>query len=327
MNTRFGLLLSALAFAAACEAPLDLDGVAAENAKEVRRYDVFQAAAQFGNRLAVVSSAGTAIVSDDNGGTWQRHDLAGRPSLIDVTACPTGDMFALDSQKHVWPLPLTGTEWESSLLDTMEDTLSIHCGPNGKLWVTASFATIYWRDDPGSGAWQEFSLYDDLQFTAVRFVDAATGFAVGEFGTVIATTDGGVTWEQRTPIPNDFYPMAADFADALHGWVGGLDGVIWHTSDGAQTWERHETITPSPIYTIRSSGDDVFAVGGNAKLVEFRDGTWQWVHGRPRVLTFFRGIEVASDGAILIAGGRGFLHFVPREPNVISQTADNVAGE
>ena len=327
MNTRRVLLLAALAFAAACEAPLDLEGVAAEDAKEVRRYDVFQAAAQFGNRLAVVSSTGTALVTDDNGGSWERHDLAGRPSLIDVTACPSGDMFALDSQKHVWKLPLTGTKWESSLLDTMEDTLSIHCAPNGKLWVTASFATMYWQDNPGSESWQEFSLYDDLQFTTVRFVDETTGFAVGEFGTVIATTDGGVTWEQRTPIPNDFYPMAADFADASHGWVGGLDGVIWHTSDGARTWERHETITPSPIYTIRSSGDDVFAVGGNAKLVEFRDGAWQWVYGRPRVLTFFRGIEVAHDGAILIAGGRGFLHFVPREAGVINQTANNVAGE
>ncbi len=327
MNMRLALLVTMLTCAAACEAPLDLEGVAAENAKQIRRYDVFQAAAQFGNRLAVVSSAGTAIVSDDNGGTWQRHDLPGRPSLIDVSACPSGDMYALDSQKQVWKLPLTGTDWSTTKLETYEDTLSIHCAPDGKLWVTASFATLYWQDEPGSGAWQEFSLYDDLQFTTVRFIDETTGFAVGEFGTVIATTDGGATWEQRTPIPNDFYPMAADFADATHGWVGGLDGVIWHTNDGAQTWERHETITPSPIYTIRASDDEVLAVGGSAKLVEFRDGTWQWVHGRPRVLTFFRGLEVIGDGALLVAGGRGFLHFVPREAGVNNQTADNQAGE
>ncbi len=62
--------------ASACEAPLNLDWVAVESAKPVRRYDMFQAAAAAGDRVVVVSSVGAALVS--TGLLWlvlRRRDL------------------------------------------------------------------------------------------------------------------------------------------------------------------------------------------------------------------------------------------------------------
>ncbi len=306
MPTR--LLFSVIAFVSisACEAPLDLDGVERENARVKTRYDLFQAAAHHGSRVVVISSTGAAIISEDNGQTWQRLDLEGRPSLIDITACTSGDMYALDSQKRIWQLAAGESSWSASQLDTMEYTLSIHCAPGGRLWVSASFATLYWRD-LSSPEWQEWTLNDDLQITNVRFVDELNGFAVGEFGTVIATTDGGTTWEQRTPVPNDFYPMASDFVDTANGWIGGLDGVIWMTADGGQTWDRQQSITSAPIYNIKATKDGVFAVGESAKLVEYNDGQWQYIEGAPQVLTFLRGLDLLADGSLLVAGGGGTL--------------------
>ncbi len=64
-----------------------------------------------------------------------------------------------------------------------------------------------------------------------------------------------------------------------------------------------------------------------AELVEFRDGAWQWVHGRPQVLTFLRGIDVTADGSLLVAGGRGFLHFVPRQAPVEGAAAATASGD
>ncbi len=306
MNTRFLIFVIACASISACEAPLELDGVEREKAQVMTRYDLFQAVAHHGSRVVVISSTGAAIVSEDNGQTWQRHNLEGRPSLIDITACASGDLYALDSQKRVWQLAAGEAAWSSSQLDTPEDTLSIHCAPGERLWVSASFATLYWRD-LSSPEWQEWSLYDDLQITNVRFVDEVNGFAVGEFGTVIATTDGGTTWEQRTPVPNDFYPMASDFVDTATGWIGGLDGVIWMTADGGRTWDRQQSITSAPIYNIKATNDGVFAVGESAKLVEYKDGQWQYIEGAPEVLAFLRGLDLLADGSLLVAGGGGTL--------------------
>ena len=313
MRRYVGRLIAACGIAltlAACEAPLNLEQVEAESARDLRRYDMLQAAAHNGNRVAVVSSVGAVVVSDDGGVNWERIELPHRPSLIDITACETGDFFALDSQRRVWRRGAGENDWQASSVDTPEATLSIYCAPNGRVWVSASFGTLYWSDT-SLAQWQEFSLYEDLQFTAVRFVDELNGFAVGEFGTVIVSSDGGDNWEQREPIPNEFYPMAADFLDAQHGWVGGLDGVIWHTADGGESWQRQETVTTAPIYNIHANGHGVFAVGGSAKLVELKGDTWHSFEGGPEVLAYMRGLDTLANGSLLIAGGGGTLAVIP----------------
>ena len=301
------LLLTVLVplLVAACEAPLDLEQVEAEHARELRRYDVLQAAAHSGEQVVVVSSVGAIVSSQDNGSNWQRTELSGRPPLIDVTACPSGEFFALDAERRVWRQSADG-DWQSSPIETAENTLSIHCAPNGRLWVTASFGTLFWTDGEMQ-QWTEFSLYEDLQFTAVRFVDEMNGFALGEFGMVIVSTDGGDSWQQREAIPNEFYPMAVDFLDTNTGWVGGLDGVIWQTLDGGNSWERQKSVTSSPIYNIHADEHGVFAVGGSAKLVELRDGRWQNFEGAPKVLAFMRGLDALDNGSLLVAGGGGTL--------------------
>lgn len=295
----------------ACEARLNLEQVEEEGERQFHRYDMLQAAAHRGPEIVVVSSVGAAIHSDDNGASWQRSELPERPALIDVTACPDGDFYALDSRRNVWHKTPGSAEWTASAIDTPENTLSIHCAPNGRLWVSASFGTLYWAEGGDTDQWNEFSLYEDLQFTAVRFVDQLNGFAVGEFGTVMATTDGGDTWEQRTPVPNDFYPMGVDFLDVNTGWVGGLDGVIWHTTDGGQSWQRQESVTSAPIYGIHANGHGIYAVGGSAKLVEYRGDRWQLFKGAPEVLAYMRGLDTLENGSLLVAGGGGTLAVIP----------------
>ena len=310
-KTRRAITLAILlpALLAACEAPLDLAQVQAELERDFRRYDMLQAAAHSGDEVVLASSVGALIVSGDGGHTWQRQELPGRPSLIDITACPSGEFFALDSVRRVWSRGADG-HWQGTAIDTPENTLSIYCAPNGRLWVTASFGTLYWSErDPDQ--WNEFSLYEDLQFTEVRFTDHQHGYALGEFGTVLATTDGGDNWESRGSIPNEFYPMGVDFLDADTGWAGGLDGVVWQTTDGGRTWVKQRTVTTAPIYNIHASARGVFAVGGSAKLVELRGDSWRNFEGAPEVLAFMRALELLPDDSLLVGGGGGTMALIP----------------
>ncbi|KGE03299.1 sialidase family protein [Pseudohaliea rubra] len=321
---RAGALLALLGIAA-CEAPLRLDGVEANRAEPVKRYDTLQAAAATSDRLVVVSSAGAALVSRDDGQSWHRDALPGAPSLIDVTACPGGELFALDSERRVWALASDGS-WQSESLPTPESTLSIHCAPGGRLWVTAGFATLLHRPVAG-GAWTEDSLGDDLQFTRVKFVDAEHGFAVGEFGTVITSSDGGDSWDYLPPIPNDFYPMAADFLDPFTGWVGGLDGVIWETTDGGQQWTRQETGSATPVYRIEASNAGVVAVGGAGKYYEYVGGSWVKPANAPEVLAYFRAVELLGPERILLAGAGGAMALLDRSTPVRSNAKRELASE
>ncbi|MHA7817264.1 MAG: YCF48-related protein [Pseudohaliea sp.] len=306
---RAGVLL-VLAGLAACEAPLRLDGVEATRSEPIKRYDTLQGAASNGEQLVMVSSAGAALVSTDGGESWRRDELPGAPSLIDIAACPGGEVFALDSGRQVWSL-LGDGRWESEALPTPESTLSIHCAPGGRLWVTAGFATLLQRPVAG-GEWVEDSLGDDLQFTRIKFVDPDHGFAVGEFGTVVRSSDGGASWDYLPPIPNDFYPMAADFLDRETGWVGGLDGVVWQTTDGGQHWVRQETGSATPIYRIEATDAGVVAVGGAGKYYEYADGRWVKPGNAPEVLAYFRAVELLGNQRILLAGAGGAMALLDR---------------
>ncbi len=81
---------------------------------------------------------------------------------------------------------------------------------------------------------------------AVDFV-GNKGWAVGRFGTIIHTDDGGNTWSfQNNPAVNTLFDV--DFSDTLHGLACG-DGIILRTTDGGQNWYEtgiHEYENESP---------------------------------------------------------------------------------
>ena len=55
------------------------------------------------------------------------------------------------------------------------------------------------------------------------FVDASHGWAVGEHGTILATTDGGTTWSAQSAPSGTSWLGGVTFSDASHGWIVGAD--------------------------------------------------------------------------------------------------------
>ncbi len=67
--------------------------------------------------------------------------------------------------------------------------------------------------------------------------DSGTGYAVGEAGTIVHTTDGGNTWyPQSSGTTNRLNGVC--FTDSDNGWVVGFEYTILHTSNGGMTWEE-----------------------------------------------------------------------------------------
>jgi photosystem II stability/assembly factor-like uncharacterized protein len=120
----------------------------------------------------------------------------------------------------------------------------------------------------------------------VHFIDAETGFAVGEWGTVVRTVDGGTTWQLVTPVFAGNYESVC-FTDALTGFVAGvahgsLDGLLRRTTDGGVTWQD---MVPAGSAWLNSVcvGPDGFgaAVGRYGGIWRTADGglTWTEVDG------------------------------------------------
>src|SRR5258705_1533431 len=64
----------------------------------------------------------------------------------------------------------------------------------------------------------------------VQFIDASNGWAVGEYGTVVHTTNGGLSWYEQEFARTDNI-LAISMISADEGWAAGDNGVILHTTD------------------------------------------------------------------------------------------------
>ncbi|MCP4190549.1 MAG: hypothetical protein GY768_07960 [Planctomycetaceae bacterium] len=88
----------------------------------------------------------------------------------------------------------------------------------------------------------------DANLYDICFVDAQIGWAVGDRGTILKTSDGGSTWHLQSSSV-DCRLESVHFLDQNHGWtVGGHTvpythrtlGVLLQTNDGGQTWTKQE---------------------------------------------------------------------------------------
>jgi photosystem II stability/assembly factor-like uncharacterized protein len=102
----------------------------------------------------------------------------------------------------------------------------------------ASSATVTWLNPLPQG----------MNLSAVDFVDARTGWTVGDGGTILRTDDGGATWAaQQSGVSGSVVSVC--FTDKVNGWASAYDryGVLdssysrsylLHTTDGGATWQK-----------------------------------------------------------------------------------------
>ncbi|MBR0566254.1 glycosyl hydrolase [Azoarcus sp. L1K30] len=109
----------------------------------------------------------------------------------------------------------------------------------------------------------------------VRAGDAL--IAVGDYGTVVRSTDSGRTWIQAD-VPVSTLLTEAHFVDAQHGWVVGHGGVILTTTDGGVRWTLQQELADKPVLLSVhfTSLDKGFAVGAYGTAWRTTDGGRKW---------------------------------------------------
>lgn len=118
----------------------------------------------------------------------------------------------------------------------------------------------------------------------LSFSDQNTGTVVGQNGTILRTTNGGMDWHpQSSGTTNNL--TGVSFVDSVYGWVVGTNGTILHTTDGGSSWSPQNSNTPEHLwevdFTSRTHG---CAVGGpslgtvsTSVLLTTSDGGTTWV--------------------------------------------------
>lgn len=110
-----------------------------------------------------------------------------------------------------------------------------------------------WRSEDRGTTW---SLRHDLYMARLMFfLDNRHGWAVGEHGRVLRTTDGGREWSEHWIVQRPGAPAVLCFSDTLNGICLDSPFNIHYTSDGGRNWRAAKVPLEFLAGTLRPGGD------------------------------------------------------------------------
>lgn len=196
--------------------------------------------------------------------------------------------------------------WRNLLLDV------VHAGD--RLVAVGDRGHIVFSDDQG-GHWIQASVPTRQMLTAVYFIDARRGWAVGHDAQILVSVDGGSTWARQFEDLKRQAPLLdVWFKDANYGFAVGAYGMAMATSDGGQHWKDISDRFDNPdqlhfnaITAVRDAG--LFVVGEQGSMFRSYDSgqTWQRVYG-PYSGSLFGVIGTGQPATLLTYGLRGNLY-------------------
>ncbi len=199
-------------------------------------------------------------------------------------------------------------------------------------------------DDDGA-SWRQAEVPVSVSLTAVCFVDARIGWAVGHLGTILHTGDGGETWvkqldgiaaaqavleaaEARLGEAGDEAAQRAvadarrlveegpdkpfldvHFLDTRTGFALGAYNLVFRTDDAGRSWRPWQARVPNPrglhLYGMAATGGALVIAGEQGLLLRSTDAGEHFEPVASPYRGSFFGVIGTADGGFVAYGLRG----------------------
>lgn len=269
------------------------DGGKTFTRSETNTKDVFTSIVCFPDKtLIVVGQRGTALRSRDGGATWTTLKTGTDRNLLSVAFVNPKLGIAVGDYGTILRTEDGGDTWET------------HPVPEKLVLAEEVAETI----SPG-----DILLYD------VDFGTPERAWIVGEFGVILASSDGGKNWEAQTGgVETTLF--GTEFTDDQRGWAVGIESVMLRTTDGGATWTQENIPAPKglflSVYDVAVNGNHAIAIGDSGLLLMSSDAgqTWRQV-SLPIELagSWFRGVSMTPSGMAFAVGGDGLMLIAHRD--------------
>ena len=270
-----------------------------------------------------VGAQGTVIATTDGGLVWNDQPSCDEShNLYDVDFVDRDDGWIVGWGSALWTTSDGGTHWGEWILSGWtRDLYALELTDADHGWAVGAGGFVARYEYP---SWTEQTSGTDADLYGLEFVDGQRGWAVGDAGTVLSTTEGGVTWGRRvgstTGEVNGLY-----FVDENHGWaavgwsMSGFPGELLHTSDGGATWVVQKDGVPYLNDVQFVTQDRGWAVGGaygNGTILGTIDGGAHWAAQTYPISGPMRGVHfVSPDDGWAVGGAVGGNGWILRTTN------------
>ena len=275
----------------------------------------------------VVGELGRIYHTTDGGKTFSRSDAGTKAAFLSVACLSDGTIVVTGQKGLAMRSRDKGKSWEKLDVGTKRDLLSVDFATAQVGVAVGDFGTMI-RTEDGGTTWTTIALPEDIKLPEdvvdivqpgdillydVDFASPEKGWAVGEFGTVLTTADGGKTWHaQKSPVETTLFGV--QFTDDNTGFATGIEQVLLRTTDGGQTWNKVKVPGRKGfvlgLYDVAVQGKVGWVIGDSGLLLHTTDGgdTWQVVELPIKLAgNWFRGIGLTPSTEGIIVGSEGLI--------------------
>ncbi|MCX6134382.1 MAG: YCF48-related protein [Ignavibacteriales bacterium] len=260
------------------------------------------AIATSGSITCAVGSDGKIIRSTNAGATWTAPVSETRLRFYeDIQFTGSTTAVVVGSGSQILRTTDAGSTWSNISLGTswVKEVSFANSLLGWAVGITASYISItddifygistniqgkrssVWKTTDGGQTWGVGVLPTTNWLDGVHFVDANTGWIVGEGGAILKTADGGTTWNTQTS-GTTVRLSSVCFFDNQKGIAIGPSGTILRTTDGGTSWTSVASGTSKNLISVALSSPQLgIAVGEGGTILKTTDGgaSWQSLSG------------------------------------------------
>lgn len=254
------------------------------------------AVASAGPRSVAAGERGIVLWSDD-GKTWQQAKV---PVSVTLTA------LSFPTPQQGWAVGHGGV-----ILHSSDGGQSWTRQLDGRAAAQIELVAAQASGDPKRVASAEQLVGDgaDKPFLAVHFWNATRGFAIGAYGLIFGTEDGGATWtswSKRVPNPKGLHLNALHVSgDTV--FFAGEQGLILRSVDSAHSFQALDIPYKGSWFAITGSAANVVVAGLRGTVFRSMDAGATWTVVQVPVPVSISSALATKDGSLLFANQAGML--------------------
>ena len=239
---------------------------------------------QIGPRLFAVGERGHILYSDDQGRQWQQAQVPVRVTLTAIHFADNQRGWAVGHDGVILNTTDGGLSWSkqfdglqaNQLIEIEVQRLLEQAEASGEPTAGYSLDDLYYLLD-------DVQLFSDegasRPFMDIHFSSADQGIALGAYGMLFRTEDGGENWQpwmSRLNNPNNRH-FNAIAGDGQTLYIAGESGSLYRSDDAGENWQALSSPYDGPFFGLLHHKNNLIAYGlrGNAFLSTDGGQSWQ----------------------------------------------------